>query len=86
MGDQFNAENLDGTDPTNQRGFEMNHVEKLGRLICWEEFTVKPEGKTMAAYWRGVHPDKKAEYMADARWLFWASKHPAIERFLKDYF
>lgn len=66
----------------------MDHIERLAREICWAEFTVpaKKLGTTKTKYWLGVHPDKKAEYARQAKWLLWASKHPRIEKFLADYF
>ncbi|MFO1080815.1 MAG: hypothetical protein U1E23_09345 [Reyranellaceae bacterium] len=51
----------------------LSPIERLARRICWLEFSRRPEGKTEAAYWRGVHPDKKREYIEDARWLVWMS-------------
>jgi hypothetical protein len=48
----------------------MKPTEKLARRICWLEFFPKPpKGYTEAAYWRGVHPDRQAEYIRDAEWL-----------------
>lgn len=57
----------------------MTALEKLARRICWLEFARKPSG-TEAVYWRGVHPDKKAEYTADARWLAWMAGTIALTR------
>lgn len=54
----------------------MTEVEKLARDICWAEFPVRPKRTewTKAPYWRGVHPDKKAEYIRDAEWLVFIAK------------
>lgn len=49
----------------------MKPVEKLARRICWLEFALPVDGTTEVAYWRGVSPAKKAEYVEDARWLIW---------------
>lgn len=47
----------------------MTPLEKLARDICWSEFAIRRKDVTKAAYWRGVHPDKKAKYLRDAEWL-----------------
>lgn len=44
-------------------------IERLAADICWAEFPRRPTYTTKRAYWAGVHPDKKAEYIEDARWL-----------------
>jgi hypothetical protein len=45
--------------------------EKLARRICWLEFAKPRKDTTEAEYWRGVHPDKKAEYIQEATYLEW---------------
>lgn len=52
----------------------MSEIEKLARDICWAEFPVTPKGITKAAYWKGVHPDAKAAYIEDAKWLIFITK------------
>ena len=52
----------------------MNQYEKLARDICWAEFPRKPKEHTKASYWAQVHPDRKAEYIEDAKWLVFIVK------------
>lgn len=52
----------------------MSEYEKLARDICWAEFPRKPKDTTKSAYWAGVHPDRKAEYIEDAKWLVYIVK------------
>jgi hypothetical protein len=47
----------------------MTPIEKLARDICWAEWPSTPKHTTKPAYWKAVHPDKKAEYVRDAEWL-----------------
>ena len=49
-------------------------IERLARDICWAEFPIRPKDTTKAGYWRGVHPEKKAEYVSDAKWLVFIAK------------
>lgn len=48
-------------------------IDRLAADICWAEFPRRPKDTTKRAYWAGVHPDRKAEYIADARWLVFMS-------------
>jgi len=54
----------------------MSMIEKIARDICWGEFADhKSVGCTKAAYWKGISPGARLEYIGDAaRFCWWLKR------------
>lgn len=46
-------------------------IEMLAREICWAGFSAYKPHEGKAAYWDKVAPERKEQYLTDARVLTW---------------